>query len=140
MRPPQCKRPPPASHLEEEDAGEAIIQLRRAQKLAPGSPYRPVTALLLAAAHLQQEDPENARRVLIKNRAELLLDPHKPTALFLNAYAEYRLAKPVNGGRREASELLNSFWHGLDDNPLGPIGDNLIAHAYLDLGFAEQAE
>ena len=128
------------SHLEEEDAREAIIQLGRAQKLAPGSPYRPIATLLRAAAHLQEGEPENTRLVLAKNRAELLAERHKPTALFLNAYAEYRLAKPTNGGRREASELLNSIWQGLDDNPLGPIGDALVAHAYLDLGFGEQAE
>jgi tetratricopeptide (TPR) repeat protein len=128
------------SHLEEEDGKEAIIQLRRAQKLAPGSPHQPVAAMLLAAAHLQQDQPDDARQVLNKHRSQLLAETHKPMAIFLNAYADYRLAKPANGGRREASELLNSIWHGMDDNPLGPIGDGLIAHAYLDLGFGQQAE
>jgi tetratricopeptide (TPR) repeat protein len=128
------------SHLEDEDAKEAIVQLRRAQRLAPGSPYQPVAALLLAAAHLHQAEPDEARRVLTKHRAKLRVEPHKQTAIFLNAYAEYRLAKPANGSRREASELLNALWNDLSDNPLGPIGDGLIARAYLDLGFGEPAE
>ncbi len=128
------------SHLEEEDAKEAVIQLRRAQTLAQGSPFQPIAVLFLAAAHLQLGEPDDVRRVLMKHRDKLLAEPHRPTAIFLNAYAEYRLAKPANGGRREASELLRSLWSGLDDHPLGALGDGLIAHAYLDLGFSQQAE
>ena len=128
------------SYLEEENAKEAIIQLRRAQTLAPGSRYVPVTTLLLAAAYLQQEELEKVRLVLTKHRAEMLKEPCKSMAAFLDAYAQYRLAKPAHGGRREASELLGALWHGLDENPLGSIGHGLMARAFFELGFAEQAE
>jgi tetratricopeptide (TPR) repeat protein len=128
------------SYLEEDNPREAVIQLRRAQAVAPGSLFRPITTLLLAAAHLQLDEPENARSVLTKNRADLLKEPCKATAAFLDAYAQYRAAKPANGGRREGSELLNSLWQDLDDNPLGPIGYSLIARALHELGFLEQAE
>ena len=77
---------------------------------------------------------------MAQHRKELLREPAKPIAAFLDAYAQYRLAKPANSGRREASELLNSLWHGLDDNALGAIGHGLMARAYYDLGFCEQAE
>ena len=85
--------------------------------------------LLLAAAHLQKDEPANARLVLAKFRTDLFKEPYRPTAMFLDAYAEYRLAKSANGGRREASELLDSLWNNLDDNPLGPLGDSLIARS-----------
>jgi tetratricopeptide (TPR) repeat protein len=128
------------SYLEEENPAEAIVQLRRAQRQAPGSRYRPVATLLLAAAHLQQDEPADARLALAKYRIDVMKEPNRPTAMFLDAYAAYRLAKSAGGGRREASELLDSLWLVVDDNQLGPFGDGLIARAYLDLGFGEQAE
>lgn len=128
------------SHLEDENPKEAIVQLRRAQNFAPGSAYRPVAALLLAAAYLQKNEPENARHVLARERPTLVKDAHKPMAVFLDAYAEYRLAKANRGGRREAADLLNTLWPDLDGKPLGPVGAGLVASAYYDLGFCEQAE
>ena len=41
--------------LEEEEVPQAIIQLRRAQTLAPKSPYQPLATLLLAAAYLSPD-------------------------------------------------------------------------------------
>jgi tetratricopeptide (TPR) repeat protein len=126
--------------LEAEDTGPALIQLRRAQALALRSPYQPLASLVLAAAYLQDAQPDQARAVLAKQRVLLQKDPYKPAASFLDAYAQYRLAKKSNSGRREASELLSALWRDLDDAMLGPVGYYLIAQAYGELGFWDQAE
>ena len=55
------------SYLEEENAREAVILLRRAaEPLPPGSPYRSITPLLLAAAHLQLDEPDKSSIILAK--------------------------------------------------------------------------
>jgi tetratricopeptide (TPR) repeat protein len=127
-------------YLEEENRKDAIVQLRRAQALAPHSPYQPLANLALAAAYLQEERPDQARIVLAKQRASLQKEPYRPTAAFLDAYAQFRLAKATNTSRREASELLSTLWRDQDETLLGPVGHSLIAQAYRDLGFWDQAE
>src|SRR5207244_7715363 len=86
-------------HLEEDDVGQALVQFRRAQALAPKSVYQPVATLLLAAAYLQHAWPEQARAILGKQRPLLQKEPYRSTAAFLDAYAQYRLAKTTNTGR-----------------------------------------
>jgi tetratricopeptide (TPR) repeat protein len=127
-------------YLEEDDVGRALVQFRRAQTLAPRSVYQPLATLLLAAACLQQAWPEQARAVLGQQRPLLQKEPYRVTAAFLDAYAQYRLAKSTNAGRREASELLSTLWRDQDETMLGPVGHCLMAEAYRDLGFQDQAE
>jgi tetratricopeptide (TPR) repeat protein len=128
------------SYLEEGNTEEAIRELRRAASLAPKSAWQGVNALLLTAAHLRCDDWPGARQVLNKHRKTLQKEPCKSMAAFLDAYGQYRLAKPLNGGRREAGELLDTLGADLDDRLLGPVGWCIAAQAFQDLGFADQAE
>jgi tetratricopeptide (TPR) repeat protein len=126
--------------LEEENVKEAIVHLRRAQPTAPMSAYHPLATLTLAAAYLEQGQPENTRTLLAQHRSILRTDPYKPTAAFLDAYAQFRLTKSTQQNRRLASELLGTLWRDQDQTLLGSLGNGLIAQAYRDLGFWDQAE
>ena len=127
-------------YLEQEDIGPAIVQLRRAQTLAPRSAYQPLATLALAAAYLQQACPEQTRALLAGQRLVMQKEPAKATAAFLDAYAQFRLAKATNSTRREASELLSTLWRDQEGDLLGAVGQSLRAQAYRDLGFWDQAE
>jgi tetratricopeptide (TPR) repeat protein len=126
--------------FEEEDAKEAIPLFRRAQTLAPGSVHQPLAALNLAAAWLMVGKPEQARGALQKQRVALRQAPYKDTAAFLDGYATHQLAVAAKLLRREGSDLLSTLLQNQDTTLLGPIGQTLIAQAYDDLGFPDQAE
>ncbi len=125
----------------EEEANElAIVQLKHARIMAPKSIYQPFAGLTLAAAYLKDGRPEQARLVLSGQRLQLQKAPFKSTAAFLDCYAQFQLAKANKAGRREAGELLSLLWRDQDDMLLGSVGHFLMAQAYRDLGFWDQAE
>jgi tetratricopeptide (TPR) repeat protein len=127
-------------YLEENDAKTAVALLRRGHLLAPQSAYHPLAILELGAAYLQNQEPEQTRLLMAKERNSLQKNPFKSTANFLDIYAQFRLGKQDKINRRDASDLLGSLWQGQDDALLGPVGQRLIAQAYRDLGFWSEAE
>jgi tetratricopeptide (TPR) repeat protein len=127
-------------YIEEENTNEAITVLWRAQLLAPNSPYQPLATLNLAAAYISQGQWKLARATLDKHRIPLHQDPYKPTAAFLDAFARYKLAKAEGPARRETTELISILWHHKDATLLGPVGLYLLAQAYEELAFLDQAE
>ena len=126
--------------LESGEAREAIVPLRQAQRVAVESPYHPVATLTLAAAHLEQGDGELARATLAKHRAVLHKEPYRVTAAFLDTYAQFRAARKAGDYRRETADLVSTLCHDQEESLLGPFGLWLMAEAYRDLGFFEQAE
>jgi tetratricopeptide (TPR) repeat protein len=131
------------TYLQEDQARPAIALLRRAGASGGDSPYRPVATLTLAAAFLQDGDLESARKTLVQNRAGLQAPPYRSTAAFLDSYVQYRLAKGLketNASRREVADMVGTLWRNRDDTILGPYGQWLVAQAYHDLGFSDEAE
>ncbi len=128
------------SHLEEDEFKEGIVHLRHAQATAPHSPQHAEATTALAAAYVLDKQPEAARTTLAKERALLQKSPCKATAAFVDAYAQYHLAKESSPARREASDLLGTLWRDQDKTVLGPLGDLMIAQAYRELGFWSHAE
>ena len=128
------------SFLEEDDAKEGIVHLRHALATAPHSPHHGHAVVALTAGYLLSDQPDKARTVLAKERALLQTSPCKATAAFLDAYAQFQLAKESSQARREASDLLSTLWRDQDKTVLGPLGDYLLAQAYRDLGFWSHAE
>jgi tetratricopeptide (TPR) repeat protein len=126
--------------LEEGDVGQALVQLRRTQTVTLRSPYQPLATLVLAAAFIEDGQPDQTRAVLAKQRSFWQKEPVKPTAAFLDAYAQYLLAKANQAVRREASELLNALGDEQDENLLGSVGHFLCAEAYRELGLYDLAE
>ena len=128
-------------YLYEDDVRQAIVHLRRAQSVAERSPYHPIATLALTAAYLQDGDLEAAHRTLAQNGAVLQLEPYRPTAAFLERYVQYRLAKAKSGAsQRDVGDLVGTLWRDKGDTVLGAYGQWLIARAYRDLGFWDQAE
>ena len=128
------------SYMEDEEFKQAIGQLRHAQVMTPKSVWHGHTTVALAAAYVFNQQPDLARKALAKERDMLQKNPCKATAAFLDAYAQYQLAKEVSPARREASDLLGTLWRDQDKTVLGPLGDRLVAQAYRDLGFWSHAE
>ena len=130
-------------YLHEDDARQAIVHLRRAQTLAERSPYHPIGVLALTAAYLQIGDLEGTRQTLAKNRLAVQREPYLATAVFLDRYLQVRAAragKDANASHKSVNELIEILWHNRDDTVLGEYGQWLIAEAYRELGFWEQAE
>ncbi len=125
---------------EEENTHEAIPHFRRAQILSPGSPCHPLATLNLAAALISQGQSDQAQAALQQQRAALVQAPFKTTAAFLDAYASFKLSKGTKLPRRASSDLLAVMWQNNETSLLGPLGQNLMAQAYHELGFADQAE
>jgi tetratricopeptide (TPR) repeat protein len=129
-------------YLHEDDARQAIVYLRRAQALAEKSPYHPVAVLALTAAYLQNGEIDTARQILAKNRLILQPDPFLSTAVFLDRYSQFRIARASKDANSTATvnALIEILWRNRDDTVLGGYGQWLIAEAYRDLEFWDQAE
>ncbi|HZZ78301.1 MAG TPA: tetratricopeptide repeat protein [Gemmataceae bacterium] len=130
-------------YLDDDEAENAIRHLRRVQAIAGHSPHQPLASLTLAVAHLYAGDPAAARKILTQNRIVLLQERNRAAASFLDAYAEYRLSRATKGasaGDRAINDLVEALWLNKDEINLGLQGQWLVAQAYADLGFSEQAE
>jgi tetratricopeptide (TPR) repeat protein len=127
-------------YLDDENTPEAIAQLRRGQAMGARSPYQPMITLTIAATYLAQGQPDEARRAMEAHRAVLHQEPYRNTAGFLDCYARYQIARANGAVRREATDLISTLWQNQDKSFLGPLGLSLLAQAYGDLGFWEQAE
>ena len=131
------------TYLQDDQARQAIGILRRARVSAVDSPYHPVATLTLAAAFLHDGDLASARAILAENRAVLQAAPYRSTASFLDSYVRYRLAKEpkeMNANRRDVVDMIGTLWRNRDDTILGPYGQWLVAQAYRELGFGDEAE
>ena len=120
--------------------GPAIVQLRRAQLMAPNSPYQALVTLTLAAAYLGDSRCEQTRLLLAGRRALLQQEPYKSTSAFPGRFCPVPPGQVHRAGRREASDLLSTLWRDQENDVLGIVGQYLKAQAYRDIGFWDQAE
>lgn len=130
-------------YLYEDEARQAIAHLQQAHAFAKGSPHEPLATLALAAALLHDEQIDVARKVITQHQAALQQEPFVATASFLDRYLNYRLAKRAGEAaivKREAGRLIDVLWRNKDDSRLGAYGQLLIARAYHELEFVDQAE
>jgi tetratricopeptide (TPR) repeat protein len=129
-------------HLDDDETEKAIIRLRHSLARSAHASHLPLASLTLALSHLSAGDAEATREVLGQHRIAVLQQPHRAAASFLDAYAAYRIwkVKGSSGGAPAVNDLVEVLWQNKDDINLGLQGQWLIAQAYADLGFGEQAE
>jgi tetratricopeptide (TPR) repeat protein len=87
---------------------------------------------------LLTNNPRAANAVLLEARPQVIQEPYRPLAAFLDSLAHYRAAVNPKQAQREAGELLAALLAVREDRALGPVGQLLRGHAYRELGMGEQ--
>jgi tetratricopeptide (TPR) repeat protein len=126
------------SLLEEGKADLATRPLRRAVAVSAGPATRAPAGLTLAAAYLMANNPQAAHAALLDVREQVVQEPFRPVAAFLEAFARYRAHSNRTVADREATDLLAALIVMRRSDHFGSIGDLLVGRAYLALGMNDE--
>lgn len=126
--------------LEDFRPPEATRHFGRALSLSKDDRLRTRAALDMAAAQLIADNPKAANAVLTEYRGLIRVEPVRPPAVFLNAYARFQAAANSQQRIDEGQDLVASIAHVQPRDFDRSIGIFLLGSALQELGYDDQAE
>jgi tetratricopeptide (TPR) repeat protein len=124
--------------IETLDWENASRQLVRSLSLAQDAEVRALSALLLAAVYLVEQNPQAGNNVLVDHRDLFTADEFRNKAAFLSALAGFRATSDDTEKARRGRILTNSVpqLQGMRHDSL--VWSWIIGSAFLELGFPNQ--